>query len=66
MVQHAARELYTWNKCSHPNIMPLLGLAVFRDRIGMVAPWMENGTLRSYYLSDKPFDSTLMASRILV
>ncbi|CAE6469551.1 unnamed protein product [Rhizoctonia solani] len=47
-LKHAARELYTWNRCKHPNIMPLLGLAVFRDRIGMVAPWMNNGNLPKY------------------
>ncbi|KAF8700003.1 Protein tyrosine kinase, partial [Rhizoctonia solani] len=46
--KHAARELHTWSRCNHPNIMPLLGLAVFRDRIGMVAYWMENGNLPEY------------------
>ncbi|CAE7080578.1 unnamed protein product [Rhizoctonia solani] len=47
-LKQAARELHTWSRCSHPNIMPLLGLAVFRDRIGMVAFWMEHGNLPEY------------------
>ncbi|KAG8733307.1 hypothetical protein FRC11_007279 [Ceratobasidium sp. 423] len=47
-LKHAALELNTWSRCNHPNIMPLLGLAVFRDRIGMVAPWMNNGNLPNY------------------
>ncbi|KDN45860.1 hypothetical protein RSAG8_04693, partial [Rhizoctonia solani AG-8 WAC10335] len=47
-LKHAARELHTWSRCSHPNIMPLLGLAVFRDRIGMVASWMKHGNLPEY------------------
>ncbi|KAH7322190.1 kinase-like domain-containing protein [Rhizoctonia solani] len=47
-LKQAARELDTWNQCRHPNIMPLLGLAVFRERIGMVAPWMKNGNLPKY------------------
>ncbi|CAE6453895.1 unnamed protein product [Rhizoctonia solani] len=47
-LKHAARELHTWSRCSHPNIMPLLGLAVFRDRIGMVAYWMKHGNLPEY------------------
>ncbi|KEP46069.1 tyrosine kinase domain protein [Rhizoctonia solani 123E] len=45
---HAAHELYTWSKCKHPNVLRLLGLATFRDRIGMVSPWMGNGTLPQY------------------
>ncbi|CAE6495540.1 unnamed protein product [Rhizoctonia solani] len=47
-VKHAARELHTWSRCNHPNVMPLLGLAVFRDRIGMVAMWMKHGNLPEY------------------
>ncbi|KAG8759338.1 hypothetical protein FRC12_009774 [Ceratobasidium sp. 428] len=52
-LKHAARELYTWSKCSHPNVLKLIGLAVFRGRIGMVSLWMENGSLPTY-LSRNP------------
>ncbi|KAG9088029.1 hypothetical protein FS749_002482 [Ceratobasidium sp. UAMH 11750] len=52
-LKHAARELHTWAKCEHPNVLKLLGLAVFRDQIGMVSPWMGNGSLPSY-LSREP------------
>ncbi|CUA74286.1 Tyrosine-protein kinase receptor torso [Rhizoctonia solani] len=45
---HAARELHTWSKCTHPNVLQLLGLAVFRGRIGMVSPWMSQGNLPRY------------------
>ncbi|CAE6409216.1 unnamed protein product [Rhizoctonia solani] len=44
----ATREIHTWSKCDHPNVLHFLGLVVFRDQIGMVAPWMENGSLSSY------------------
>ncbi|CAE6428810.1 unnamed protein product [Rhizoctonia solani] len=44
-IKHAAKELYTWSKCKHPNIVQLIGMAKFRDQIAMVSPWMENGTL---------------------
>ncbi|CAE6440093.1 unnamed protein product [Rhizoctonia solani] len=47
-LRQAARELHTWSKCNHPNVMPLLGLAEFRGRIGMVSPWMWNGNLPCY------------------
>ncbi|CAE6440078.1 unnamed protein product [Rhizoctonia solani] len=46
--RQAARELHIWSKCNHPNVMPLLGLAVFRGRIGMVSPWLSNGNLPNY------------------
>ncbi|CUA74882.1 Ephrin type-A receptor 3 [Rhizoctonia solani] len=49
----AARELHTWSKCNHPNVLRLYGLATFRDRIGMVSPWMSKGTLPRY-LRDNP------------
>ncbi|EUC67639.1 tyrosine kinase domain protein [Rhizoctonia solani AG-3 Rhs1AP] len=47
-LKRAARELYTWSNCKHPNVLQLLGLAVFRGRIGMVSPWMDQGTLPHY------------------
>ncbi|CAE6417600.1 unnamed protein product [Rhizoctonia solani] len=45
---HAARELHTWGKCIHPNVLQLYGLVVFRGRIGMVSPWMGRGSLPHY------------------
>ncbi|KDN46663.1 hypothetical protein RSAG8_04043, partial [Rhizoctonia solani AG-8 WAC10335] len=44
----ATREIHTWSKCDHPNVLHFLGLAEFRGQIGMVAPWMENGSLPRY------------------
>ncbi|QRV89357.1 Tyrosine kinase domain protein [Ceratobasidium sp. AG-Ba] len=47
-LKRAARELYTWSKCKHPRIAPLLGLATYRGQIAMISPWMEYGDVRSY------------------
>ncbi|CAE6453810.1 unnamed protein product [Rhizoctonia solani] len=47
-LKHAARELHTWSKCKHPNVLQLLGFAVFRERIAMVSPWMGQGNLPHY------------------
>lgn len=47
-IKNAARELYTWSRCQHPNVHRLLGLVVFRDQIGMVSNWAEEGNLPSY------------------
>lgn len=46
--QHAARELYYWAKLQHPNVIPLLGLSLFRNQISMISEWMENGNLMSF------------------
>ncbi|KAF8602025.1 kinase-like protein [Ceratobasidium sp. AG-I] len=47
-LKNAARELHTWSKCQHPNILKLLGLVEFRGQIGMVSRWMKNGSLPAY------------------
>ncbi|KAG8713021.1 hypothetical protein FRC09_019214 [Ceratobasidium sp. 395] len=47
-LKYAARELYTWSKCRHPNVQQLLGLVMFRDQIGMVAVWESNGDMPRY------------------
>ncbi|CAE6465290.1 unnamed protein product [Rhizoctonia solani] len=51
--KRAAKEIYTWSKCEHPNIVGLMGLAVFRNSLAMVSRWEKNGNLL-YYLSHQP------------
>ncbi|CAE6536401.1 unnamed protein product [Rhizoctonia solani] len=51
--KRAAREIYTWSKCKHPNVVELIGLAVFRECLAMISHWEENGTLL-HYLSKHP------------
>ncbi|KAG8736038.1 hypothetical protein FRC10_009870, partial [Ceratobasidium sp. 414] len=63
--QRAARELYTWSKCGHPNVLPLLGLAKFQNQIRMVSLWMENGSLPSY-LDKHPDISRCSMNNVLV
>lgn len=48
LIKHAARELYLWSKLQHPNIIPLMGLTMFRGRIAMISEWMDNGSLMSF------------------
>ncbi|KDN33755.1 hypothetical protein RSAG8_13153, partial [Rhizoctonia solani AG-8 WAC10335] len=47
-LKDVAREIHTWSKCDHPNVLQFLGLAEFRGQIGMVSPWMEYGSLPRY------------------
>ncbi|KAF8599975.1 kinase-like protein, partial [Ceratobasidium sp. AG-I] len=44
-IQHTARELNAWSKLTHPNVAECLGLAVFRDQLVMISPWMDQGNV---------------------
>ncbi|CAE6500727.1 unnamed protein product [Rhizoctonia solani] len=46
--KRAAREIYAWSKCKHPNVVELKGLAVFHECLAMVSRWEENGNLLQY------------------
>ncbi|KAG9081613.1 hypothetical protein FRC07_014469, partial [Ceratobasidium sp. 392] len=59
--QRAARELYTWSKCQHVNVLPLLGLVLFQGQIRMVSHWMENGSLPDYLKKHPELDRCDMA-----
>ncbi|QRV95447.1 cytoplasmic tyrosine-protein kinase BMX [Ceratobasidium sp. AG-Ba] len=48
VLKHTAHELYTWSKCRHINVEPLLGLILFRGQLGIVATWQINGNLPCY------------------
>ncbi|KDN41107.1 hypothetical protein RSAG8_07661, partial [Rhizoctonia solani AG-8 WAC10335] len=52
-LKRAARELYVWSKCKHPNILELFGVARYDNRVAMVSPWMVNGNL-PWYLTRYP------------
>jgi len=47
-VKHTARELHTWSKLKHHNILELHGLALFRNCLAMVSPWMEHGSVNCF------------------
>ncbi|CAE6413598.1 unnamed protein product [Rhizoctonia solani] len=55
-IKNTTKELHTWARCQHPNILPLLGIVEFQDQIAMVSPWMDNGDLRTYLLGNPKAD----------
>ncbi|QRW23275.1 protein tyrosine kinase domain-containing protein [Rhizoctonia solani] len=63
-LKHAARELHTWSKCDHPNVAPLLGLLVFRGRIGMISPWMGKGSLSNFLAKTPEVDRQSLCVQI--
>ncbi|KAG8782681.1 hypothetical protein FRC12_020570 [Ceratobasidium sp. 428] len=44
-LKRTARELFTWSRLRHANVLELRGLAKFRDCLAMVSPWMEYGNV---------------------
>ncbi|KAG8902678.1 hypothetical protein FRB99_004267 [Tulasnella sp. 403] len=46
-------EITTWKALSHPHILQFYGLHKQKDRLYMVSPWAENGSLSSY-LKENP------------
>ncbi|KAG8713223.1 hypothetical protein FRC09_018964 [Ceratobasidium sp. 395] len=60
----ATRELYIWSKCRHRNVLPLLGLVVFKGQIRMVSKWVENGSLPSYLRKHPDTDRCNMSLKI--
>lgn len=44
------KELITWKALGHPNLLPLLGVAV-GDRFALVSEWMENGNINQFVAS---------------
>ncbi|ELU42201.1 Pkinase domain-containing protein [Rhizoctonia solani AG-1 IA] len=64
-LKQAARELYVWSKCEHPNVLPLIGMALFEGKFAMVSPWMENGTL-TRFISQHPEADRYEMSNIVV
>ncbi|KAF8599215.1 kinase-like protein [Ceratobasidium sp. AG-I] len=63
-LKDAARELHTWSRCQHPNVLRLLGLVEFRDQIGMVSDWIEEGNLPSYISRHPKADRYQMSAEI--
>ncbi|KAG8702462.1 hypothetical protein FRC08_003474 [Ceratobasidium sp. 394] len=46
-MKRTTRELITWSKLKHRNVLELSGLAVVQGRLAMVSPWMEYGSVSS-------------------
>ncbi|KAG8702334.1 hypothetical protein FRC08_003548 [Ceratobasidium sp. 394] len=48
VLKRTARELYSWSRFQHENVLQLFGLAQFREQVAMVSPWMDNEALPAY------------------
>ncbi|CAE6487832.1 unnamed protein product [Rhizoctonia solani] len=62
--KRTARELYAWSVSAHPNVLELVGLAVFRDKLAMVAPWMPYGSLLAYISANLGCDRCNLCTQV--
>ncbi|KAF8671777.1 kinase-like protein [Rhizoctonia solani] len=63
-LKRAAHELYVWSKCRHPNILELNGVALYRNQIAMISPWMGNGNVNQFLSRHPRFDRYWLCARI--
>jgi serine/threonine protein kinase len=47
-VQRFCREVMIWKTLRHPNVLPLLGVTMTKDRFVAVSEWMENGSIDEF------------------
>ncbi|KAH7320532.1 kinase-like domain-containing protein [Rhizoctonia solani] len=52
-LKRLTREVYNWSKLDHENVQQLLGVIMFKGKLGMVSWWMEHGNLR-HRLNENP------------
>ncbi|KAG8694844.1 hypothetical protein FRC09_009566, partial [Ceratobasidium sp. 395] len=64
ILKHAAHEIYAWSKCKHPNVQPLLGIAMFREQIGMITQWESNGNMTHYLDRQTDTDRCALSTQI--
>ncbi|KAF8598446.1 kinase-like protein [Ceratobasidium sp. AG-I] len=64
-IKRTARELYTWSKLQHNNILDILGLAVFGGKLAMISPWMDQGSIMQYVERNLDLDRYVMAAQVV-
>jgi serine/threonine protein kinase len=54
--QRAARELDTWSRLRHVNVLEFFGVAKFRGHVAMISPWMENDSVPLFLKNNPEFN----------
>ncbi|KAF8597277.1 kinase-like protein [Ceratobasidium sp. AG-I] len=63
--KRTAQELHTWSKIQHRNILKLLGLAVFGDKLAMISPWMKNGNVMQYMKNNPSLNKYALCAQVV-
>ncbi|KAG6809628.1 hypothetical protein H0H92_015483 [Tricholoma furcatifolium] len=56
-----SKEAILWGQLRHPNILPFYGIFRVKERLSMVAPWMENGDVSKYLKNNKSSNRVLLS-----
>ncbi|KAF9642573.1 kinase-like protein [Thelephora ganbajun] len=51
IIRRFCKEFVTWKSLRHPNILPLLGVAMSETQFAMVSQWMPNGNINHFVKS---------------
>ncbi|QRV95998.1 Tyrosine kinase family catalytic domain protein [Ceratobasidium sp. AG-Ba] len=60
----AIRDILAWSRCRHPNLEPLLGVALFRDRICTVESWDTSRSLLKHFEHHPEVDRCKMSIQV--
>jgi serine/threonine protein kinase len=66
-VQRLCREVLTWKRLSHPNILPLLGVSVSKNprHFRIISEWMPNGNVMEYINSNPEANRLRLVSPVV-
>ncbi|KAJ7795792.1 kinase-like domain-containing protein [Mycena olivaceomarginata] len=53
-MQEFSHEAIIWRQLSHPNLLPLFWVVLFRKRLCLVSPWMSNGHIIAFLKNAPP------------
>ena len=46
--QRFCKEVVGWKTLRHPNVLPLVGVTMTKNKFVMVSEWMENGNINMF------------------
>ena len=55
-LQSICKEAVTWKFLRHPNVLPLMGVAITKSRFAMISSWMANGNINDFVKSHPEVD----------
>lgn len=61
-MQRFCREVVAWRTLRHPNVLPLLGVTMTKDRFVMVSEWMDNGNSNEFLRKNPDADRLELVS----
>ncbi|KAG9126271.1 hypothetical protein FRC07_004159 [Ceratobasidium sp. 392] len=65
IIRHTVKELNVWSKLNHVNILPLLGVALFKGQLAMVSEWMDQGSIIKVVNSRPELDRFRLCAQVV-